>query len=263
MRGGKSRTATDVSNARATVGSNYGSAVDHEWARNRLQSMLELMDRYLPVRYTGQGPAVLEELQQTWPTCRLILEELVPDAITGWTLGSRGYESLLSRACRMALGVLADQEEVERHLGTPAPRAALDLLHPWIWDAARTFWSPGGHRVAVQQAATALTAHTQQKTGRYDVADDALMAEVWGQSPGTEERPRLRLPGHRQDQTQASRQRGALSLAQGCYWALRNPAAHSVEDWPEHLAVEALCALSIVARLIDEADVEASQAASG
>lgn len=71
-----------------------------------------------------------------------------------------------------------------------------------------------------------------------------------------EHRPRLRLPGDRSSLTWKSRQRGARALAQGCYAGLRNVVAHDDPDWSEQEALEALACLSVLARWIDEAEVE-------
>ncbi len=216
---------------------------------------MQIAARFTAVRYEAGADAVYAEALHKWPTAERVLSQLVPNAMLSWTIGGKNWSVLAERACRQALGVLADLDEVERHMSPPTPQADLTQLHPWVWDAARTFWTPTGYRVAVLQAAAALTAHTQQKTGRFNIADDALMGEVWGDGAASRERPRLRLDGCDGDQTQASRQRGARSLAQGCYWAIRNPAAHQVEEWPEQVALEGLCALSLLARLVDEAAV--------
>lgn len=231
--------------------------MDPNWARTRLQELLDLLAEYLPVRYEASGPVLYQRILGRWPTAERVLQQLVPNALAGWTIGSRQWETMLDRACRLAIGVLDDMDEVEQQLGRPAPRATLDQLHPWVWDAARTFWTPDGYRVAVAQAAAALTAHVQQKVNRWDVADDALMGEVFSDKPAELGKPRLRLPGLDGDKTQESRQRGARSLAQGSYWALRNPATHQVEPWTAQLAVEALCTFSVVARLVEECEVVA------
>jgi len=154
-----------------------------------------------------------------------------------------------------AVAVLQRQEEVAQQLGDDAPRLSAGALHPWVWDAARSFWAQAAFRVAVREAANALNAHTQAKVGRYDVADDALVGEVFSMNEPAAGRPRLRLPHAESDRTQQSRQRGARDLAQGCFWALRNPATHQVQEWDEQVALEALCALSLVARLINECNV--------
>ena len=114
--------------------------------------------------------------------------------------------------------MLADLDDVASRLRAEAPALPADQFHPWVWDAARTFWDAGAHAVAVEQAAKSITAHTQQKTG-CQLADDDLMSQVWSDEPPKAGRPRFRFPGDRSTKTWQSRQRGARSLAQGCYGA--------------------------------------------
>lgn len=226
----------------------------------RLEEMLALaVERQAGLRDQAHRVRLEGEVERRWPTIQRILDELMADRARNWTLGGRAWWTYLAAECRQALGILADAEEVAQHMGAPAPRASLDELHPWVWDAARTFWSPDGYRVAVAQAAAAVSAHVQAKVNRWDVADDALMNEVFGEKSAATDKPRLRLPRWKDDQTQESRQRGARALAQGCYWALRNPATHQVSMWTEQEAVEALCAFSILARLIEECDVQRAE----
>jgi len=126
-----------------------------------------------------------------------------------------------------------------------------DQFHPWVWQAALTLWDSKHYRQAVHAAATAITAHTQTKLGRTDVADDALMQEAFSPNPPQQGKPRLRCPGNPNDQTVKSRQRGALQYAIGCYFAIRNPAAHETGEWDQQIALEHLAALSVLARWID------------
>jgi uncharacterized protein (TIGR02391 family) len=164
------------------------------------------------------------------------------------------YEGI--RAADRGLGMLADLDDVATRLRPEAPTLPADQLHPWVWDAARTFWDAGAHAVAVEQAAKSITAHTQQKTG-CQLADDDLMSQVWSDEPPKASRPRLRFPGDRTTKTWQSRQRGARSLAQGCYGGIRNIVAHEhAPGWPQQLALEYLACLSVLARWINEAEVE-------
>ena len=83
------------------------------------------------------------------------------------------------------------------------------------------------------------------------------MSQVWSDEPPKADRPRLRFPGDRNAKTWQSRQRGARSLAQGCYGGIRNVVAHEhAPDWPPQLALEYLACLSVLARWINEAEVE-------
>jgi hypothetical protein len=52
--------------------------------------------------------------------------------------------------------------------------------------------------------------------------------------------------------TVQSRQRGALSFALGCLYALRNPASREQEERPEQIALECPAAFSILARWVSD-----------
>ncbi|MFH8574186.1 TIGR02391 family protein [Streptomyces sp. NPDC017993] len=46
-------------------------------------------------------------------------------------------------------------------------------------------------------------------------------------------KPRLRVPGDPTSPTVQSRQRGALQLGLGVFFAIRNPSAHEAGEWTE------------------------------
>jgi uncharacterized protein (TIGR02391 family) len=197
--------------------------------------------------------------EQTVVESSQVVEQILDRVLPDWRSTvpahkTKRWEQTREAASR-AVVQLQREEELRERLGDNAPRMSMGDLHPWVWDAARSFWPQGAYRVAVREAATAVNAHTQAKVGRYDVADDALFGEVFSSSAPAEGKPRLRLPGAEDDKTRQSRQRGARDLAQGCFWALRNPATHQVDAWEEQTALESLCAFSVLARLIDECDV--------
>ena len=98
-------------------------------------------------------------------------------------------------ACTRAVAKLQREQEIGQKLGDGSPSVSMSGLHPWVWDAARTFWAQGAYRVAVREAASSLNAHTQAKVGRYDVADHALLGEVFSAS-ARQERARLRRDLH-------------------------------------------------------------------
>jgi hypothetical protein len=189
------------------------------------------------------------------PTARAVLRALDPD-LASFNLDTMAGEYEAIKAVDRGLGMLADLDEVAIRLRPEAPTLPADQLHSWVWDAARTFWDAGAHVVAVEQAAKSITAHTQQKTGCL-LADDDLMSQRWSADAPKADRPRLRFPGDRNAKTWQSRQRGARSLAQGCYAGIRNIVAHEhAPDWPQQLALEYLACLSVLARWISEAEVE-------
>lgn len=110
--------------------------------------------------------------------------------------------------------------------------------------------------MAVNAAATAINAHTQTKVENRSISDNDLMNQVFTSRP----RPGqtiLKLPGDHNDLTIHSRQRSLRPFAEGCFAGIRNPAAHDAgPDWDEQKALEHLAALSILARAIDECEVE-------
>ena len=72
-------------------------------------------------------------------------------------------EQLGIHAVDRGLGILADLDDVATRLRTEAPTLPADQFHPWVWDAARTFWEAGAHAVAVEQAAKSVTAHPSRR----------------------------------------------------------------------------------------------------
>jgi uncharacterized protein (TIGR02391 family) len=231
-----------------------------EWMRERLEEFRDVCSQYdasYDYRNYSGHPALRERMYSLEPTAKKVLAALDPPLADFEIDNIGGAATARDRAIK-GLGLLADADEIERNLRPQAPSLPADELHPWVWDAARTFWDAGQHAVAVEQAAKSVTAHTQQKTGM-SLADDDLMAQAWSDDPPKRDRPRLRFEGDRESPTWRSRQKGARFLALGCYAGIRNIAAHAVSpDWSPQVALEALAAFSIVARWVDEASVVAA-----
>jgi hypothetical protein len=164
--------------------------------------------------------------------------------------GSRDY-------ARVALAICTNGAEAKRRMKPDAPEITADSLHPWVWDAARPMWEAGSLQTALQHAASSINARLQQKLDRYDLSESKLCQEAFSQSPPEEGRPRLRFPGDRSTETWKSLQTGALSFAQGCFKAIRNPVAHDHEfPLSRQEALEHLTALSVLARWIDDCELE-------
>jgi uncharacterized protein (TIGR02391 family) len=231
--------------------------MDRGWMQERLEEFRAVCDQYARTTradYVGDR-GTQARMHRLEPTARAVLRALDPD-LANFDLDTMAgaYEGI--HAADRGLGMLADLDDVATRLRPEAPTLPADRLHPWVWDAARTFWDAGAHAVAVEQATKSITAHTQQKTG-CQLADDDLMSQVWSDEPPKADRPRLRFLGDRSTKTWQSRQRGARALAQGCYGGIRNVVAHQhAPDWPQQLALEYLACLSVLARWIDEAEVE-------
>jgi hypothetical protein len=191
------------------------------------------------------------------PTAKQILRRLDPslaefDVSRG---SSQGGKYTAEANARRGLGILEDMEDWQKNLAPDAPVLPADQLHPWVWGASRTLWESGHYREAVHAAAMAVNAHAQARLGRRDTSDDKLMQEAFSSNEPRSGQARLRCPGDQADLTVQSRQRGALSFAVGCFFAIRNPASHEHQEWPEQIALECLAAFSILARWISEWDL--------
>lgn len=76
------------------------------------------------------------------------------------------------------LGILRDQDEWKVNLAPDAPSLIADQFHPHVWAAASAIWDTGNYRVAVQQAAVALSAHIAKKVGS-PLSERKLVAQVF------------------------------------------------------------------------------------
>ncbi|WP_195166906.1 TIGR02391 family protein [Mycobacteroides abscessus] len=232
--------------------------MDREWVRNKLEHYRDIARQFDNLSILGPQDRDVQmlrgELLRCEPTIRQIVKALDKSLLLQWPTGERGLDAGTDISNR-ALGILDDMDEWQEHLGSDAPTLDAGLFHPWVWDAAQTFWDSEHYRAAVDVAARAINAHTQKKIDRPDLHDDNLMAQAFAEQPKTG-RKYLKLPGDQKDTTIKSRNNALRLFAQGCIAGIRNPAAHEHgEDWEEHEALEKLAALSILARWIDECEV--------
>lgn len=148
-------------------------------------------------------------------------------------------------------------EEVALKLGDGSPQMDAGKLHPWIWEAARPLWNSFHYSLSVQQAAVTLNANLQTKVGRRDLSETKLFQESFSLEPPKKGKPRLRFGGNDGGDSYKNRLVGASSLAQGLFSGVRNIVSHEVSvDIPEQIALEQLAAFSLLARWVDEAEVE-------
>lgn len=226
--------------------------------RQRLEAFDELVTDYWNVRYAnGDTSEERKRLFEAEPTVVRILRRLNPHMLEAEILGEDDWQGLTANVneVRRGIGILADMDEWTTRLAPDAPSLPADSFHPWVWDAARTFWESEHYRAAVHAAATSINAHLQNKLGRRDVSDAKLVQEALSDKAPEPGKPRLRMPGDQTDPGVQTRQRGALQLGQGAYFALRNPAAHETGDLTEQEALEQLATFSLVARLVDKCQV--------
>jgi hypothetical protein len=162
------------------------------------------------------------------------------------------------RWVEQAIAALERQEEVDAHLGSQAPQIAVDQFHPWVWESAKIAWEAGSYGDGVRAAARAISAKARQKLGRRDLGEWKLLTQAFDTKAPAPGHPRFRLTPDDGSDTFVSLHQGAAALARGLYQAVRNPANHEDADseLEEHRAVEALAAFSMLARFVDEADIE-------
>lgn len=243
--------------------------VDPEWAEKRFTWWIETVRRAFqqedpgytwcePNQYTDE---LLDQEDQVRQAVTAVLGaesdaplvERIPGIYSGLEL-QHGLDLVQRARGRLR----TDSETREFVRGTRAPSMAADEFHEVVWSAAAKLWEDGHHSAAIQRAATFLNAHVQSLVSRTDVADQALMAQAFstaGPEPG---KPRLRWPGDDQDLTVRAMRSGLLSLSQGVYAAIRNPATHGIDDIPRQIALEQLATLSVLARWIDQCELVTS-----
>ncbi|MET9102746.1 TIGR02391 family protein [Streptomyces antibioticus] len=234
--------------------------MDRHWMCQRLEAFDALLVKYAA---SAHGPLLMRrdhmlrrEMHRAEPTIQKILECIDPqlkiDFATSPSLRALYHARV---TIKTALGICEDMENWKTRLAPDSPYLIADQLHPWVWDAARTLWESKHYRAAVHAAATSINARLQNKLGRRDLSDAKLVQEALSDKTPEPGKPRLRIPGDQTDPGVQTRQRGALQLGQGAYFALRNPAAHETGDLAEQEALEQLATFSVLARLIDTCQV--------
>lgn len=235
------------------------SGVNLEWMRDILNQYVRLAGSISDAHEQGVPEGAHKEydaLQRLLYPVRAIIEKLnQPPVNAGLAQHDSSDEAWFwQRNGQQAEGVLEHLDAVAAMNRTDSPTLAAEALHPWVWNAAASFWAAGQHASAAETGAKALTAFIQQKSGS-KLADRELAADLFSQKAkaGT---TRLWLVGDREHDTWKSRQDGLHNLAMGAYSGIRNVAAHSIETgWTEQEALEYLAVLSTVARWADETEV--------
>jgi len=156
------------------------------------------------------------------------------------------------------LGLLRRKDEEEAIFGVSGPKLAAKRLHPWIWSTAASLWDSGHYADAVRRAAMDLfDVRLPEKLGiEKSGSIDVRITKAFSPNAPTTNEPRLRFSGlakGTRDWTNAHE--GAMYFGKGCAKGIRNVTTHGSEP-DEPLALEALAALSLLARWIDEATVE-------
>jgi Protein of unknown function (Hypoth_ymh) len=235
--------------------------MDREWMREQLENFGRLCEDYdrLPVAsYDSSHREISAEMAMLDPTIRQILRRLDPKLaeIELEPQYTGGVHDAI-RAVQKGLGILRDQDEWQVRLAPDTPSLLADQFHPRIWGAASVLWDTGQYRVAVGQAAVALSAHIAARSGSH-LTDRKLVNEVFASAEPAAGKTRLHMPGKKGTESWKSRQEGLHLLAQGAIAGIRNIAAHDEAEWSEQVALEHLAVLSVIARWTDETEVIAA-----
>jgi hypothetical protein len=238
--------------------------LDHEWAINEIDLFLRATDQ---VGYDNTGGVVVfgthmrgskTEASQRAHVVEQILDRVLP----GWNKDRPQQDSkygwLRDQASR-AEAALQRSVELAEKLGDNAPDMDAANLHPWAWENGKSYWNTGHYHQAVMQAAIRINAETQAKLGRMDVSETALFNEAFSLDDPKRGAPRLRLMKDDGGKTYQNLHRGARAFADGLYTAIRNPGMHTPppsDGGEEQLALERLAAFSLLARWVDQSDVE-------
>jgi Protein of unknown function (Hypoth_ymh) len=234
--------------------------MNRDWMRERLVAFESLCRQYEQEQrgsldYTERKRHITGEMASQEPTIKEILKRLDPklaQQVSEPDYFGGAFDSL--RAVQKGLGILRDQDEWVANLAPDAPSLVADEFHPRVWAAASGLWDTGRYRIAVGQAAVALSVHIASKVGS-PLTERELVQLVFAPSEPGPGQMRLHMPGDKSSRTWKSRQEGLLLLAQGAFAGIRNVATHTEDEWPEQVALEHLAVLSVVARWADEAAI--------
>lgn len=238
--------------------------MDHEWAAERLRQHIRLTT--LTRREYEMG--IFDELSFSEAeilASAQVVEKIMDRVTPEWrdSLGedyAQQWQPHRAAAVR-ALTEIETAEELAEKLGDNAPTLDASAMHPWAWEGARSLWQSRHFGEAVRAAATKVNAELQNKVGRRDVSEAALVQEAFSDNAPTERAPRLRPAGDDGGKTAKSVRRGIVALAEACYGAIRNPASHDpIGNVEEVIALEQLATISLLARWIDEAIVVRAEA---
>jgi uncharacterized protein (TIGR02391 family) len=129
-------------------------------------------------------------------------------------------------------------------------------LHRLVWTRSVEGLARNGHySEAVHAAASELSKHLQDRTGRHDAYDLDLANQVFSSDPPTRGKPRLRWPGDPKTATVRSMNAGIRAYAAGIFQAIRNPVAHGHAEIDEQVAAEHLASISLLLRWVDQCEL--------
>lgn len=245
------------------------SNVDSEWATGALQAFIHATDQVAYSNRPDSGVVRLGTHQRSADSeaaeLAHVAEQILDRVLPEWRHTDDRPKEVRHKArwnhlrdwAGRGIAALRREQELREKLGEDAPQISAGQLHPWVWSGARSLWQSGHYRSAVEDAAKKLNAETQNKVGRRDISETDLFKQAFSLDAPANGRPRLRRRKPDDTDTYKSVQRGAWALAEGVYAGIRNPFNHEdPRDVDEQTALEYLAALSVLARWVDDAEVE-------
>lgn len=201
--------------------------------------------------------------------CYIMVQGIGPvDPIANWAMMWNPKALLCPRDVRTTAATVRGRLQA---MVTDAEAGAVDelpsfspaLMHPVVWAGAAAHWTIHQYRVAVREAAEALTVHWRKRLGRNDVDGTQFWQQTLSSGQAEVGRPKLRWPGNADDKTTKT-MRGGLELlanslnglATGLNLTVRNVATHTRDELSEQEAMERLAAYSFLARLLDQCDID-------
>jgi len=191
-----------------------------------------------------------------------VVEQILDRVLPGWSRDrpeKNGRYTWLRDQASRAKTALEREAELAEKLGDNAPDMDAANLHSWAWENGCSYWNTGHYHQAVMQAAIRINAETQAKLGRMDISETALFNEAFSLNEPKTGASRLRLAENDGSKTYENLHRGARAFAEGLYAAIRNPGMHTPQQsdgGQEQLALEQLAAFSLLARWVEQADIE-------
>lgn len=189
------------------------------------------------------------------------------DPIANWSLMSDPKAMLAPRDIRMAISNIKGRLDsliidADSRDESALPGFSPANLHKIIWTAAAVHWTTHQYRVAVREAAEALTIYWKNKLHRADVDDTVFWQQTLSTGEPLPGKPKLVWPADPSDKT-AKSMRGGLeplaksltNLATGINLTIRNVTTHTRDELSEQEAIERLSAYSYLARLLDRCEI--------
>jgi hypothetical protein len=160
---------------------------------------------------------------------------------------------------REAIALLAAVRTEVEVTNPTAPAVDLNALHPWVSASSASLWSYGEHRQAVGEAARTIEVNLRAKLGLASGTGVPLVTGAFSKEAPKQGAPRLRFSEFTEgSENWMNAHEGAMSFGRGCMMRVRNLYQHG-EEPSEQEALEALAALSLLARWIDQAEVVAAE----